>query len=212
MKKKNNNLLNKKRLAILDSSEKIVVKNGWNQKTFTLIAKNSKFSINEINVLFPGGYEDLIKFSLDQINFKLENKFKKNILIRQPLHKRIRKILISKINLIEKNKFFFRKTFFHLMLPNNSVLFLKQLYKSVDLMWHIARDHTTDFNFYTKRMILSGIYVRVLLCYFNNDDLSKVEKVLNESLNAVSKIPKYKAKFNIFKQNIPNFFQIIKSF
>ena len=92
------------------------------------------------------------------------------------------------------------------------MLFLIKLYESVDLMWFIAGDRSTDFNFYSKRMILSGIYVRVLLCYFNNDDFSKVEQVLDESLNAVSKIPKYKEKFEIFKQNIPNFFKIIKSF
>ena len=212
MKKKNNSLLYKKRLAILDLSKKIVVKNGWNQNTFTLIAYHSNFSINQINILFPRGYDDLIKFAMDQINFKLENNFKKNSLIRQPIHKRIRTILISKINLMEKNKFFYKKTFFHLFLPKNSKLFLIKLYESVDLMWFIAGDRSTDFNFYSKRMILSGIYVRVLLCYFNNDDFSKVEQVLDKSLNAVSKIPRYKEKFEIFKQNIPNFFKIIKSF
>ena len=54
---------------------------------------------------------------------------------------------------MEKNKFFYKKTFFHLFLPKNSRLFLKKLYESVDLMWFIAGDRSTDFNFYYKRMI-----------------------------------------------------------
>ena len=50
----------------------------------------------------------------------------------------------------------------------------EKLYESVDLMWYIAGDRSIDFNFYSKRMILSGIYGRVLLCYFNNDDKSNL--------------------------------------
>ena len=211
MKTKNKNILYKKRLSILESSIKIISDNGWNQNTFKLISKNTIFSINEINILFSEGYIGLLKFSLDQINIQLQNKFNSNLL-RLPLHKRIRKILISKFELMNQNKEFYRQTFLHLLLPNNSKILFKQLYKSVDLMWYIAGDYSTDFNFYTKRIILSGIYSRLSLFFFNNRNFKKMEEILDSSLNAVSKIPKYKHRINTFKNSIPSLFTFIKSF
>jgi len=212
MKIKSNNLLYKKRLAILESAKRIVMFHGWNNNTFNMIAKNKNFSINEMNILFPEGYVDLLKFSLEHINFRLEKKFKNINLSKMPLHKRIRKIFISKFLLINENKSFYKKVFFHILLPNNNKLLLKQLYKSVDLMWYISGDHSTDFNFYTKRIILAGIYTRVIIFYFNNNDFEKAVEILDNSLSIVSKIPKYKSRLTIFKEKIPSMFRFVRNY
>ena len=37
-------------------------------------------------------------------------------------------------------------------------LALKLLYRTVDAMWYAAGDTSTDFNFYTKRATLAGVY------------------------------------------------------
>ena len=37
---------------------------------------------------------------------------------------------------------------------------MKNLYKTVDNMWYLAGDNSTDFNFYTKRLTLALIYVK----------------------------------------------------
>ena len=41
------------------------------------------------------------------------------------------------------------------MIPTNYKLLTSQLYISIDLMWRLADDTSTDFNFYTKRIIPS---------------------------------------------------------
>jgi ubiquinone biosynthesis protein COQ9 len=42
------------------------------------------------------------------------------------------------------------------------------LYKTVDAMWYAAGDTSTDFNFYTKRATLAGVYSSTLLYWLND--------------------------------------------
>jgi len=211
MKKIKESLLYKKKSNVLKVSKKIVIENGWNDNTFNMIIEKTNYSANELNILFPRGYKDLLIFSLEDLNSKLEDFFKKSNLIRLPLHKRVRKILITKIHLMHKSKNFYKKNFLFLLLPQNNRLLIKQLYKSVDLIWNIAGDNSTDFNYYTKRIILSGIYSRVILNFYNNNNLKKTEEILDINLNYVSNIPKLKKRLSLIKENIPNFFKILKN-
>ena len=56
--------LNKKRLKILKLSKKYIASEGWSDKIFSLLASNNNISINKISVLFPQGYQDLLKLYL----------------------------------------------------------------------------------------------------------------------------------------------------
>jgi len=79
-------------------------------------------------------------------------------------------------------------------------------------MWFIAGDSSVDFNFYSKRIILAGIYSRVIMFFFNNNDQSTLEKNLDADLKKVSKIPELKSKLNIIKNYFPNILKFVKNF
>ena len=74
---------------------------------------------------------------------------------------------------------------------------MMQIYKSVDQIWHIAGDASTDFNYYSKRLILTGIYSKLILYFFNNEDQNTLEKILDKDLQRVAKIPVLKSKIRI---------------
>ena len=128
------------------------------------------------------------------------------------MHKRIKKIILTKIKIINKHKDFYRRTFYFLLIPINYKLLTAYLYKSVDLMWYISGDNSTDFNFYTKRMILSGVYSSVILHFISNDSLLETEKKLDNNLLKVSKIPLIKDKIQLYKRSLPSFFQLFKNY
>ena len=50
----------------------------------------------------------------------------------------------------------------------HAALGAKLMYRTVDAMWRAAGDTSTDFNFYTKRGILAGVYGSVLVRWFND--------------------------------------------
>ena len=211
MKNIQNNYLLKKRLEVLKFAKIFVSEKGLTKNSLENISKRYGIDINETELLFPEGNIDLIKFTLDQLNKELEEYCKKIDLIRLPVHKRIKKVLLSKISLMNKNKLFYRTIFLNLLIPKKNFSLSNQLYNSVDQIWFIAGDSSTDFNFYTKRLILSGIYSRVILFFFNNNNQEELENILDESLKRVSKIPEIKSKLKIFKDYLPKIANFVKN-
>ena len=211
MKKNQNNYLLKKRFEVLKFAKIVVLEKGLTNNSLENISKKYGLDINEIELLFPEGNNDLIKFALEQLNNELQEYCRKIDLIRLPVHKRIRKVLLSKIYLMNKNKLFYRKIFLNLLVPKKNFSLSSQLYNSVDQIWFIAGDSSTDFNFYTKRVILSVIYSRIMLFFFNNNNQEGLENILDESLQRVSKIPEIKSKLKIFKEYFPKVAKFVKN-
>ena len=211
MKKSQNNYLLKKRQVVLRFAKEFVSENGLTKNCLENISKKYGLNTDETDLLFPQGNIDLIKFALEQLNNDLEVYCRQIDLIRLPIHKRIRKVLLSKISLMNKDKFFYRSIFLNLLIPKKNFSLSSQLYNSVDQLWFIAGDSSTDFNFYTKRLILSGIYSRVMLFFFNNNNQEELENILDESLKRVSKIPEIKSKLKIFKDYLPKIANFVKN-
>ncbi|MBD1147503.1 COQ9 family protein [Pelagibacterales bacterium SAG-MED31] len=209
--KNQSNYLKNKRLKILQLSKKIIAEEGLTSQIFEKISTKYNIDINEINLLFPGGKSDFLKFVSEQLNIELEETCKKFDLLRMPVHKRIKKILLSKIYLMEKEKNFYKKIFFNLLISKKNISFPNQLYKSVDQIWYIAGDTSVDFNFYTKRLILAGVYSRVILYFFNNNNQKELEEILDLSLKRVAKIPELKSRINLFKDYVPKVFKFLKN-
>jgi ubiquinone biosynthesis protein COQ9 len=211
MKKSQNNYLLKKRQEVLKFAKAFVSKKGLTKNCLENISKKYGLNTDETDLLFPQGNIDLIKFALEQLNNDLEVNCRQIDLIRLPIHKRIRKVLLSKISLMNKDKPFYRSIFLNLLIPKKNFSLSSQLYNSVDQLWFIAGDSSTDFNFYTKRLILSGIYSRVMLFFFNNNNQEELENILDESLKRVSKIPEIKSKLKIFKEYLPKIANFVKN-
>ena len=207
MKKKYNNSDYKKKIIIFELTKKIVSIDGWSDNILVKLV-NKNIDSSELAYFFPNGYKDILKFSLDEINNTLEIIISKTSIINLPLNKRIKKILMTRIEILNKDKKFYNKTFNHLLLPQNTKILKKNLYKSVDTMWYLAGDNSTDFNFYTKRLILSGIYWTTLLIFFNKN-IEEAENNIDKSLKRIAKLPKLKERLSFIKENLPIFLKSI---
>lgn len=206
-----NKYLYKKRLKVLKFAKNIISEEGINHNTIKNISNRYGLNFDEMKLLFPDGKNDLITFILDQLNIELEDYCKKMDLIRLPIHKRVRKVLLAKISLMNKEKIFYKKIFLNLLISKKNITFPLKLYKSVDQIWFIVGDSSVDFNFYTKRFILSVIYSRVILFFFNNNDQEALESLLDQNLKRVSKIPELKSKLNFFIENFPKILNFVKT-
>ena len=111
MKKSQNNYLLKKRLELLKLAKIFVSEKGLTKNSLENVSKLYCLDINETELLFPEGNIDFIKFTLEQLNKELEEYCGKIDLIRLPVHKRIKKILLSKISIMNKNKLFYKSIF-----------------------------------------------------------------------------------------------------
>ena len=79
--------------------------------------------------------------------------------------------------------------------PQHSALALSTLYRTVDRMWRLAGDRSVDFNFYSKRALLAGVYSASLAYWVANPsaDREKLERFVSQRLREVAFLPKVTA-------------------
>jgi ubiquinone biosynthesis protein COQ9 len=75
----------------------------------------------------------------------------------------------------------------------------------VDAMWRAAGDTATDFNFYTKRGILAGVYGATAMRWFTTEDEKQVDDFLAARIENVMQFEKFKAKAKEALSNFPAF-------
>ena len=144
-------------------------------------------------------FEDLDKRFLTEIKSKINKITKTNEKISFLLNKRFQ--------VEKKNKDLIKKFFIHLIKDNNSSKVLTYIYSVSDIMWKYANDRSVDFNYYTKRLILSSVYLKILILSFYKDNLTQkdLNEEISKSLEHVKLISQFKIKIDFFK-NLKDFF------
>jgi len=90
-----------------------------------------------------------------------------------------------------------------LALPFNGPLAFRMLYRTTDAIWHAAGDKSTDFNFYSKRALLGGVFSSTVLYWLN--DRSEGDQAtwdfLARRIDDVMRFEKLKADVTSWKPN-----------
>ena len=144
-------------------------------------------------------FEDLDQRFLNEVKSKVDKITKTNEKISFLLNKRLQ--------IEKKNKDLIKKFFIHLIKDNNSSKVLTYIYSVSDIMWKYANDRSVDFNYYTKRLILSSVYLKILILSFYKDNMTQkdLNEEISKSLEHVKLISQFKIKLDFFK-NLKDFF------
>jgi ubiquinone biosynthesis protein COQ9 len=146
-------------------------------------------------------FEDLDK------NFLKETKYNINKITKT--NDKISFLLNKRFQLEARNKNLIKKIFIHLIRNNNSNKVLNYIYSVADIIWKISSDRSVDFNYYTKRLILSSVYLKILILIFYRDNLTEkdIELEIQKSLEHIKLVSQFKIKFNFLK-NVKEFFSL----
>jgi len=158
------------------------------------------FDKQELLIIISGlFFEDLDKKFLSEIKSKISQFSKTNEKISFLLNKRFQ--------IEKKNKDLIKKIFIHLIKDNNSNKIVNYIYSVADSMWKYSNDRSVDFNYYTKRLILSSVYLKILILSFYKDNFTQknLEDEIKKSLEHVNLISQFKTKLDFLK-NIKEFF------
>ena len=93
-----------------------------------------------------------------------------------------------------------------LAMPQNLALATRIGWRSADLMWRLAGDTATDFNHYTKRLTLSGVYGSTLLAWMSDDSegSAQTSAFLDRRIDDVMRFEKWKAEWRAGSINRPS--------
>jgi len=182
--------------AVLEAALPLIPSDGFSEATLKRAAADAGISQSDVPRLFPYGPQSLVEAFSDWADDEMERTLKKAKLSDMKIRARIKAAVSDRIAALRPHKEAARRAAAFLTLPPNAALAAKLLYRTVDRMWRAAGDTSTDFNFYTKRAILAGVYSSTMLRWFTDD--SADEKATFEFLDArienVMQFEKFKAE------------------
>ena len=84
-------------------------------------------------------------------------------------------------------------------------------WRTVDLIWHRGGDTATDYNHYTKRGILLGVYGATVTVFLDDDSdaLADTRAFLARRIDGIMRFEKAKAGFVKRTENLPSLSRFI---
>jgi ubiquinone biosynthesis protein COQ9 len=115
---------------------------------------------------------------------------------KMPIRERIATGIRVRLNLLSPYKGSIQRLLAFLALPGNHLTGLRITMKTVDSIWYAAGDTATDFNYYTKRGLLAGVYGSTVLFWLSDvsEGHADTSAFLARRINEVMQIPKIQSK------------------
>ena len=200
--------------VVLEAALKRAADEGFTEAMLSAAGKDASTGAEMLAHIFPQGPASVVEFFSQCSDAAMEKVLADKNLSEMKVRERISTAVLARIDAIRPHKEAARRAAAFLLMPAHAPLGMKLLYQTVDAMWRAAGDTSTDFNFYTKRAILSAVYSSTLMRWFN--DASQDEIATHEFLAArienVMQFEKFKAEMRERTKGMPSFADVLKGF
>mgnify|MGYP001464604206 CR=1 FL=1 len=149
-----------------------VPKYGWSRETLLHCAKKQRITTPNLALLFPSFEYDVLKFLIAQNNNIVEKNYNSFNHSRLKTRDKIKTILELKFDNNTYLKQALPEMLKFLLRPGNIFMSIKMLHENSDFIWKLAGDKSNDFSYYSKRGLLSMVYLATLI-YWLNDKSTK---------------------------------------
>jgi ubiquinone biosynthesis protein COQ9 len=185
-----------------------VPKFGWSRETLLHCAKKQKLSTPNLALMFPSFEYDVLKYLIAQNNSLVEKNYNSFNNTRLKTRDKIKTIMELKFDSNTYLKDALPEMLKFLLRPGNIFMSIKMLHKNSDFIWNLAGDKSNDFNYYSKRGLLSMVYLATLI-YWLNDKSNKgigTKNFISKSVDGiVDGVSKFK-QLNVLRSLAQNFF------
>jgi ubiquinone biosynthesis protein COQ9 len=144
---------------------------GWTGRALRRALESIGMAPEDGVLLFPGGAADMVEAFCDWADRRMEDAAAAQdwSVLRQP--QRVRAAVALRLAQNRPYKEAVRRALSVLALPQNVRVAAMCTARTVDAVWHAAGDSSSDFSWYTKRAILTGIYAATVLYWLRDDSL-----------------------------------------
>jgi ubiquinone biosynthesis protein COQ9 len=204
-------LLAEKR-ALLEAMLPHVPFDGWTAKSLALAVRDTGLDNGVALRAFPGGAADLLDFWVSETDAAMLRVLEGRDLDAMKVRERVRLAVMTRLELTAPHREAVRRALALEALPQHAPRAMKQLYRTVDAIWYAAGDTATDYNFYTKRLLLAGVYGATLLHWLDDksENFAGTAAFLDRRLADVMRIEKAKGKLARLADRLPNPFRNLR--
>jgi len=189
--------LDELRLELAPRIAAAAIFDGWGDAALVSAAEAAGVDPAVTRLAFPGGTMDMIAAWIDSVDARMEQAFDREVLARMPIRERIRALVWFRLEAVMGLEEALRRAVAIQALPRNLARTARLGWSSADKMWRLAGDTSTDYNHYSKRAILAGIYAATLAVFVGDDSEGKAETraFLDRRIEGVMTFEKAKARW-----------------
>ena len=180
---------------ILKATLKMVPFHGWSAQALENACAKLGYEPHSYQLYFEDGITSVVDKYLQDIDQMMIDEILKLPLESMKIRERILESVMIRLKIQEHNKIITSKTTAFLAMPQNLKFATQCAWRTVDIIWREAgKDTSTDYNYYTKRTLLAGVYTATLMYWLAENDDEKVRKFLTTQINMVIGIGKNLSK------------------
>lgn len=167
---------------------------GFNDRAIAEAAAQYGIDADVARLAYPNGARDMIDAWFADIDARMAADLPAEKLATMKIRQRITALVEKRIELVRKDREALRRALSILAIPSNIAFGSKLAWRAADLMWRLAGDTATDYNHYSKRLILSSVYGGTIAVFLNDEtaDLSETKAFLARRIDQVMRFEGWK--------------------
>lgn len=175
---------------ILEAALPDVAFDGWSPELLERAAARLKLSEAEVAEAFPRGAHDMVIYFSAWADAQMLKKLPAKKMAEMRVRDRIAAGVRARLEALGPHKQAVGAALAFLAPPPRNLHLPKLVWQTADALWRAAGDTATDYNHYTKRILLSGVLTSTTLFWLNDksEDHARTWEFLSRRIDNVLKI------------------------
>ncbi|RKE47524.1 MULTISPECIES: COQ9 family protein [unclassified Sphingomonas] len=170
---------------------------GWSDAARDMAAQAEGIDTDIAALAFKDGPVDMIDAWFAHIDGVMLAAVPPERLALMKIREKITALVEARLDATSIDRESLRRALAILALPQNLAKATRLGWRTVDTIWRAAGDVATDYNYYTKRTILLGVYASTITVFLDDESegLAETRAFLGRRINGIMQFEKAKAGF-----------------
>jgi ubiquinone biosynthesis protein COQ9 len=194
------------RQAVLEAALQQVPFDGWTEAVLRRSLAEAGLDGRLTRRLFPRGVRDLVDFFAADSDRRMTEELARREFPEMKMRERIATGVRVRLEQAERHREAVRRAAIFQATRLAGLDGARSVWRTADAIWRAAGDRATDYNWYSKRALLSGVYASTLL-YWLADDSDGREATwgfLDRRIGDVMRIEKAKGRVGRLAPSLPS--------
>jgi ubiquinone biosynthesis protein COQ9 len=170
---------------------------GWSDAARDMAAQGAGIDTDVAALAFKDGPVDMIDAWFAHIDGVMLAAVPPERLATMKIRDKITALVEARLDATSADRESLRRALAILALPQNLAKATRLGWRTVDTIWRAAGDVATDYNYYTKRTILLGVYASTITIFLDDESegLAETRAFLGRRIAGIMQFEKAKAGF-----------------
>ena len=170
---------------------------GWSDAARDMAAQAEGIDTDIAALAFKDGPVDMIDAWFAHIDGVMLATVPPERLAPMKIREKITALIEARLDATSADRESLRRAVAILALPQNLAKATRLGWRTVDTIWRAAGDVSTDYNYYTKRTILLGVYASTITVFLDDESegLAETRAFLGRRIDGIMQFEKAKAGF-----------------